>query len=61
MQKIYLTSREVDTLKEFCDNNLETGYVEITQTNQSDIGLTTLVAVEEAPETLTDITDYDTW
>ena len=58
---VILTKAEVDSLKEFCDYNLEVGSVEITQNSNSGIGLITKVQVRNLPETLTDITDIDSW
>ena len=58
---VILTKAEVDSLKEFCDYNLERGSVEITQNSSSGIGLITKVQVRNLPETLTDITDIDSW
>ena len=58
---VILTKAEVDSLKEFCDYNLEVGSVEITQNSNSGIGLITKVQVKNLPETLTDITDIDSW
>jgi hypothetical protein len=62
MPKImFMTKAEVDSLKEFCDENLAVGQVEITQSHSSGIGTTTKVMVKDLPETLTDITDIDSW
>ena len=58
---VILTKAEVDSLKEFCDYNLEVGSVEITQNSNSGIGLITKVQVKNLPETLTDITDIGSW
>ena len=58
---IQLSKKEVDSLKEFCDDNLAIGIVLITQSSESGIGLTTKVMVKDLPETLTDITDIDSW
>jgi hypothetical protein len=58
---IQLSKKEVDSLKEFCDDNLAIGTVLITQSSESGIGLTTKVMVKDLPETLTDITDIDSW
>ena len=55
--KITLTKDEVDSLKQFCDDNLCVGTVIIDQSNSSGIGLITRVMVKDLPETLTDITD----
>jgi hypothetical protein len=60
-KKVYLTKEEVNSLKEFCDDNLAIGTVLITQSSESGIGLTTKVMVKDLPETLTDITDIDSW
>ena len=57
----YLTKTEVDSLKEFCDDNLAVGVVQIEQDNSSGIGVTTKVMIKDLPETLTDITDLDVW
>ena len=60
MPKImFMTKTEVNSLKEFCDENLAVGQVEITQSYSSGIGTTTKVQVKDLPETLTDITDID--
>ena len=62
MPKImFMTKAEVDSLKKFCDENLAIGQVEITQSHSSGIGTTTKVQVRDLPETLTDITDIDSW
>ena len=61
MKKIYLTATEVDSLKSFCDDNSVSGAVEITQSSEGGIGLITKVQVVDLPETLTDITDIDSW
>lgn len=62
MPKImFMTKAEVDALKEFCDDNLAMGQVEIQQSHDSGIGTTTKVQVRDLPETLTDITDLDSW
>lgn len=58
---IQLSKKEVNSLKEFCDDNLAIGTVLITQSSESGIGLTTKVMVKDLPETLTDITDIDSW
>ena len=58
---VSLTKEEVDSLKEFCDENLMVGSVLITQSSESGIGLTTKVMVKDLPETMTDITDIDSW
>lgn len=59
--RIFLTKEEVDSLKEFCDENLCVGTVVIDQINTSGVGRTTHVMVKDLPETLTDITDIDSW
>lgn len=59
--KVTLTKDEVESLKEFCDENLAVGVVEIYQEPSSGIGMTTRVMVKDLPETLTDITDIDNW
>lgn len=56
-----LTKEEVNSLKEFCDDNLAVGSVLITQSSESGIGLTTKVMVKGLPETETDITDIESW
>ena len=62
MPKImFMTKAEVDALKDFCDDNLAVGQVEITQSNDSGVGIVTKVQVKDLPETLTDITDIDNW
>ena len=62
MPKImFMTKAEVDALKDFCDDNLAVGQVEIQQSFDSGIGTTTKVQVRDLPETLTDITDIDSW
>lgn len=58
---ISLSKEEVNSLKEFCDDNLAVGTVEILQSSESGIGYTTKVQVKDLPETLTDITDMSTW
>ena len=58
---IQLSKEEVDSLKQFCDDNLTQGTVLITQSSESGIGLTTKVMVKDLPETMTDITDVDSW
>lgn len=58
---IQLSKEEVDSLKQFCDDNLAQGTVLITQSSKSGIGLTTKVMVKDLPETMTDITDVDSW
>ena len=57
MKKILLTKDEVESLKNYCDNNLAVGSVIITQLSKSGIGLTTKVMVNGLPETMVDITD----
>lgn len=62
MPKImFMTKAEVDALKDFCDDNLAVGVVEIHQSHGSGIGTVTKVQVKDLPETLTDITDIDSW
>ena len=56
-----LTKAEVDALKDFCDDNLAVGVVEIFQDYSSGIGCTTRVQVKDLPETMTDITDINSW
>lgn len=58
---IILTKQEVDDLKQFCDENLAVGVVELFQDHKSGIGTATRVQVKDLPETLTDITDIDSW
>lgn len=58
---IQLSKEEVNSLKQFCDDNLAQGTVLITQLSESGIGLTTKVMVKDLPETMTDITDIDNW
>jgi hypothetical protein len=60
-RRVILTKEEVNSLKEFCDDNLERGQVIIDQLELSGIGLTTKVMVKDLPETLTDITDVSSW
>lgn len=60
-RRVILTKEEVDSLKEFCDENLCVGTVVIDQLELSGIGLTTKVMVKDLPETLTDITDVSSW
>lgn len=60
-RRVILTKEEVNSLKEFCNNNLERGQVIIDQLELSGIGLTTKVMVKDLPETLTDITDVSSW
>ena len=60
-RRVALTKEEVNSLKEFCDDNLTRGSVIITQSQESGIGLITKVMVKDLPETLTDITDIDSW
>ena len=61
LRRVFLTKEEVDSLKEFCDENLCVGTVVIDQLELSGIGLTTKVMVKDLPETLTDITDVNSW
>ena len=61
IRRIALTKEEVDSLKTFCDENLERGQVIIDQLELSGIGPTTKVMVKDLPETLTDITDVSSW
>jgi hypothetical protein len=61
IRRIALTKEEVDSLKTFCDENLERGSVIIDQLELSGIGPTTKVMVKDLPETLTDITDINSW
>lgn len=49
---VSLTKEEVNSLKEFCDENLCVGEVIVSQE-----GLVTRVQVKDLPETLTDISD----
>ena len=58
---VSLTKEEVNSLKDFCDDNLAVGSVLITQSSESGIGLTTKVMIKDLPETETDITDIDSW
>ena len=58
---IYLTKAEVDSLKEFCVDNLAIGTVRIEQSSGGGIGYVTKVQVDNLPKTLTDITDIDSW
>ena len=58
---VSLTKEEVNSLKEFCDENLVRSSVLITQSSESSIGLTTKVMVKDLPEIETDITDIDSW
>ena len=58
---VSLTKNEVESLKQFCDENLAIGTVIITQSSESGIGFTTKVMVKDLPETMTDITDIDSW
>ena len=61
-QTIYLTDNEVEALNDFCVFNLrKEEVVEITQENISGRGPATKVMVKDLPETLTDITDIDSW
>lgn len=61
VRKIFLTKAEVDSLKEFSDNNLCTGNIEVYQYSEGGIGFVTKVQVRDLPETLMDITDLDSW
>ena len=61
IRRVTLTKEEVNSLKEFCDDNLERGQVIIDQLELSGIGLATKVMVKDLPETLTDITDISSW
>ena len=61
IRRIALTKEEVDSLKTFCDENLQRGLVIIDQLELSGIGPTTKVMVKDLPETLTDITDVNSW
>ena len=61
VRKIFLTKAEVDSLKKFSDDNLCVGTVEISQTFKGGIGFVTNVQVKDLPETLTNITDLDSW
>ena len=58
---IYLNKAEIDSLKEFCDDNIAAGEIKITQHHKSGIGYTTTIMVKDLPETLLDITDHSTW
>ena len=58
---IFLTKSEVQSLYDFCEDNLAVGRVEIQQDYASGIGPSTRVMVENLPETLTYITDIDSW
>ena len=49
---VSLTKEEVNSLKEFCDENLCVGEVIVSQE-----GLVTRVQVKDLPETLTNISD----
>ena len=49
---ITFTKEEVDNLKEFCDDNLAVGFVEVYLE-----GSNYKAQVKDLPETLTDITD----
>ena len=60
-REVVLTKAEVESLKEFCDDNLEVGAVIVTQQGGGGIGWITKVQVERLPETLTDITDIEHW
>ena len=52
IRRVSLTKEEVNSLKQFCDENLCVGEVIVSQE-----GLITRVQVKDLPETLTDITD----
>ena len=58
---IRLTKAEVEALKNYCDDNLATGIVEVTQSHSSGIGRNVYAQVKDLPETREDITDYDSW
>jgi hypothetical protein len=58
---IQLAKEEINSLKNFCDDNLAVGSVVITQSSESGIGLSTKVMVKDLPETMTDITNIDSW
>ena len=58
---VTLTKDEVEAVKDFADDNLERGSIEIIQSAGSGIGLSTHVRVRELPETEIDITDYAAW
>lgn len=58
---IRLTKAEVEALKNYCDDNLAIGIVEVTQSHSSGIGWNVYAQVENLPETRKDITDYDSW
>ena len=60
IQKAELTKAEIDSLKEFADSNLERGTIDIVQ-GSNGLGMITTVQVHGLPETLTDITDVDSW
>ena len=57
--RVILTKQEVESLKEFCDDNLERGTVVINQVYTPNNKPMTNVCVSDLPETLTDITDAD--
>ena len=59
LRRVFLTKKEVNSLKDFCDDNLAVGAVLITQSSESGIGFTTKVMVKDLPETMTDITDIN--
>ena len=61
IKKVTLTKAEVDALKEFCDDNLTIGMVEVTQESGIGIMWITKVQVKDLPETQMDITDIDNW
>ena len=58
---ITLSKAEVEALKDFCDDNLAVGSVNIIQESDGGVGWITKVQVQNLPETLTDITDTTTW
>lgn len=58
---VTLTKDEVEAVKDFADDNLERGSIEIIQSAGSGIGLNTHVRVRELPDTEIDITDYEAW
>ena len=61
LRQVTLTKAEIDSLKQFADDNLERGAVDITQTGGGGLGWITKVQVQRLPETLTDITDVNSW
>ena len=58
---VYLSKTEVNSLKEYCDDNLAVGTVKIIQEGGSGVGFTTKVQIPNLPDTLEDITDIDSW